>query len=245
MYLLDPRHIRFPPPERATPEGLLAVGGDLSRERLLAAYRAGIFPWFSEGDPLLWWSPDPRALFPLPGGVRVRRSLAKRIRNGGFRISADTCFEAVMRGCAAPRRDGGDTWILPEMVAAYTDLHAAGHAHSIEVWHQGRLAGGLYGVAVGAAFCGESMFSRVRDASKAALVCLAEQLGRWGFHFIDAQIPTPHLASLGAVAVPRAEFLARLERAVAEPGRPGPWRLDPDLPLPLAAGVSPRRGGCT
>lgn len=234
MFRLDPHDPTFPPPERATDEGLLAIGGDLSRARLLAAYRHGIFPWFSKGLPLLWWSPDPRALL-FPGAIRIRRSLAKRIRNGGFTVTMDSRFHEVMAHCAAPRRgdaDGG-TWIVPEMVAAYCDLHAAGDAHSVEVWHGGELAGGLYGVAVGAAFCGESMFSLERDASKVALATLAAQLDRWSYHFIDCQIPTPHLASLGVGAVARGEFLTRLAEAVAAPGRPGRWRLDTDLD-PLA-----------
>jgi len=230
VFLLDLHDTAFPPPELATDEGLLAVGGDLSRERLLAAYRHGIFPWFSEGQPPLWWSPDPRALL-FPGQMRITRSLAKRIRNGGFTLTMDSRFREVMERCAAPRRgdaDGG-TWIVPEMVDAYCALFKAGDAHSIEVWREGRLVGGLYGVAVGAAFCGESMFSIERDASKVALVYLAAQLARWSYHFIDCQLPTPHLASLGVVAVPRREFLTRLAAAVAAPGHPGRWQLDTNL----------------
>ncbi len=244
MFLLDPQDPTFPPADAASPEGLLAIGGDLSRVRLLSAYRHGIFPWFSEGQPLLWWSPDPRALL-FPQEIRIRRSLAKRIRNGGFTVTADTCFREVMQGCAAaPRSRGGPgTWIVPAMVEAYCDLHQAGYAHSLEVWHEGELAGGLYGVAVGAAFCGESMFSRVRDASKVALAHLAAQLARWSFSFIDCQLPTPHLASLGAVTVARRDFLRRLGEAVAMPGRPGRWRLDADLDR--EAGLSRRPGGCT
>ncbi len=238
MFLLDPHDPTFPPPAAATAEGLLAIGGDLSRSRLLAAYRHGIFPWFSEGQPILWWSPDPRALL-FPGAIRIRRSLAKRIRNGGFTVTMDTRFREVMERCAAPRRgdvDGG-TWIVPEMVAAYCALFEAGDAHSVEVWHEGKLTGGLYGVAVGAAFCGESMFSLERDASKIALAYLAAQLARWSFHFIDCQLPTAHLASLGVVPVTRGEFLARLAEAVAVSGCPGRWRLDTDLdPLAWRAG---------
>jgi len=230
VFLLDLHDTAFPPPELATDEGLLAIGGDLSRARLLAAYRHGIFPWFSAGQPPLWWSPDPRALL-FPDQIRIHRSLAKRIRNGGFTVTADTHFREVMGACAAPRRgdtDGG-TWIVPEMVEAYCALHGAGDAHSLEVWHDGELAGGLYGVAVGAAFCGESMFSAERDASKVALAYLAAQLGRWSYPFIDCQLPTRHLASLGVVAVPRSEFLTRLAAAVAAPGHPGRWQLDTDL----------------
>jgi len=237
VFLLDSDDPTFPPAEAATDEGLLAIGGDLSRPRLLAAYRHGIFPWFSEGQPILWWSPDPRALL-FPGEIRIRRSLAKRIRNGGFTVTADTHFREVMAACAAPRRgdtDGG-TWIVPEMVEAYCALFEAGDAHSLEVWQAGHLVGGLYGVAVGAAFCGESMFSAERDASKVAFATLAAQLFRWGYRFIDCQLPTRHLASLGVVAVPRRDFLTRLAAAVAAPGRPGRWRLDADLLVVQTAG---------
>ncbi|HBB40976.1 MAG: leucyl/phenylalanyl-tRNA--protein transferase [Nitrospirae bacterium CG18_big_fil_WC_8_21_14_2_50_70_55] len=230
VFLLDPDDPTFPPAGGATAEGLLAIGGDLSRPRLLEAYRHGIFPWYSGDQPLLWWSPDPRALL-VPGEMRLCRSLAKRIRNGGFTVTADTCFRAVMAGCAAPRLDDpeGGTWITAAMVEAYGALFDAGDAHSLEVWRDGCLAGGLYGVAVGAAFCGESMFSVERDASKVALATLAAQLRCWSFHFIDCQLPTPHLASLGVQAVPRCDFLKRLAAAVAAPGHPGRWQLDPGL----------------
>jgi len=246
VFLLDRHSTAFPPADRATDEGLLAIGGDLSRERLLAAYRHGIFPWFSAGQPILWWSPDPRAVL-FPEAIRIRRSLAKRIRNGGFTATADRCFREVVEQCAAPRRGDpqGGTWIVPEMVAAYAALHEAGDAHSIEVWREGRLVGGLYGVAVGGAFCGESMFSLERDASKVALAYLAAQLARWSYHLIDCQLPTRHLASLGAVAVPRRDFLDRLAAAVEAPGRPGRWHLDAGLDPLRELGVSRRPGGCT
>lgn len=214
----------FPPVETALaePNGLLAMGGDLSLERLLEAYRHGIFPWFNPGEPILWWSPDPRMVL-VPGEVRITRSLAKRMRNGGFEVRVDTAFVEVMRACAAPRPGAGGTWISPAMIAAYTRLHAAGYAHSVETWRDGRLVGGLYGVAIGRMFYGESMFSREPDASKVALVHLARQLERWGFGLIDCQMETAHLASLGARTLPRAAFTARLAELVNLPHQPGPW----------------------
>jgi leucyl/phenylalanyl-tRNA--protein transferase len=217
----------FPPVETALadPNGLLAMGGDLSTARLLDAYRHGIFPWFNPGEPILWWSPDPRMVL-VPGEVRVTRSLAKRIRNAGFEVRVDTAFAEVMRACAAPREGESGTWISPAMVAAYTRLHQAGYAHSVETWHDGRLVGGLYGVAIGRMFYGESMFSREPDASKVALVRLAQQLQRWGFGLIDCQMETSHLASLGARTMPRAAFIARLAELVNWPHRPGPWNFD-------------------
>jgi leucyl/phenylalanyl-tRNA---protein transferase len=217
----------FPPVESALtdPNGLLAMGGDLSLERLLDAYRHGIFPWFNPGEPILWWSPDPRMVL-VPGEIRVTRSLAKRIRNGGFELRVDTAFAEVMRGCAAPREDAFGTWISPAMIAAYTRLFDAGYAHSIETWRDGVLVGGLYGVAIGRMFYGESMFSREPDASKVALVQLARQLQQWEFGLIDCQMETPHLASLGARTMPRATFAARLAELVNLPHRPGPWTFN-------------------
>ena len=217
----------FPPVETALaePNGLLAMGGDLSVERLLAAYRHGIFPWFNPGEPILWWSPDPRMVL-VPGEIRVTRSLAKRMRNAGFEVRLDTAFVEVMRACAAPREGAGGTWISSAMVAAYTRLFDAGYAHSVETWHAGRLVGGLYGVAIGRMFYGESMFSREPDASKVALVRLARQLQHWNFGLIDCQMETPHLASLGAHTMPRAEFTARLAELVNLPHHPGPWHFD-------------------
>jgi leucyl/phenylalanyl-tRNA--protein transferase len=217
----------FPSVETALndPNGLLAMGGDLSVERLLDAYRHGIFPWFNPGEPILWWSPDPRMVL-VPSEIRVTRSLAKRIRNGGFEVRLDTAFTDVMRGCAEPREGASGTWISPMMIAAYTRLHQAGYAHSVEAWHDGKLVGGLYGVAIGRMFFGESMFSREPDASKVALVWLAQQLQRWGFGLIDCQMETAHLASLGARTMPRAAFTARLAELVNLPHRPGPWHFD-------------------
>lgn len=209
----------------ADPNGLLAMGGDLSAGRLLDAYRHGIFPWFNPGEPILWWSPDPRMVL-VPGEICVARSLAKRIRNGGFELRVDTAFVEVMRACAAPREGAGGTWISPAMIAAYTRLFEAGWAHSMETWRDGQLVGGLYGVAIGRMFYGESMFSREPDASKVALVRLAQQLQRWEFGLIDCQMETPHLASLGARTLPRAAFTARLAELVNLPHRPGPWNFD-------------------
>jgi len=211
----------------ADPNGLLAMGGDLSVERLLDAYRHGIFPWFNPGEPILWWSPDPRMVL-VPDEIRVARSLARRMRNAGFEVRADTAFGDVMRACAAPRAGASGTWISPAMVAAYTRLFDAGYAHSVETWRDGRLVGGLYGVAIGRMFYGESMFSRESDASKVALVRLAQQLQCWGFGLVDCQMETPHLASLGARTLPRTAFTARLAELVNLPHLPGPWIFDPE-----------------
>ena len=217
----------FPPVAQALaePNGLLARGGDLAVSTLLDAYLHGIFPWFNPGEPILWWSPDPRMVL-MPGEVRVTRSLAKRLRNGGFELRVDTAFAEVMRACAAPRVDAAGTWISPAMIAAYTRLFEAGYAHSVETWREGTLVGGLYGVAIGRMFYGESMFSRVPDASKVALVRLARQLADWDFGLIDCQMETAHLASLGARTLPRADFVARLAELVNLPHRPGPWSFD-------------------
>jgi len=214
----------FPPVERAlsTPNGLLAAGGDLSPERLLAAYRLGIFPWYSEGEPILWWSPDPRmVLFPVE--LKVSRSLAKSLRNRRYEIRFDTAFEAVMQACAAPREGQAGTWISAEMIRAYLQLHRLGWAHSVETWIDGELAGGLYGMAIGRAFFGESMFTRARDASKLALVHLVQHLAREGYGLIDCQMRTPHLASMGAREIPRAGFSARLRELVHCGDVPGSW----------------------
>lgn len=217
----------FPAPETALaePNGLLAMGGDLSLPRLLDAYRHGIFPWFNPGEPLLWWSPDPRMVL-APGAVRVTRSLHKRLRNGGFELRVDTAFADVMRACAAPRDGASGTWISPAMITAYTRLFEAGYAHSVESWRDGRLVGGLYGVAIGRMFYGESMFSRETDASKVALVRLARQLQDWDFGLIDCQMETPHLARMGAATMPRAAFVERVTALVHLPHRPGPWSFD-------------------
>lgn len=226
VYRLGPRPV-FPPPEEAEPSGLLAVGGDLSPERLVAAYAGGIFPWYEE-PPILWFSPDPRMAL-RPGALHVPRRLARTLRQGRFELTLDRAFSAVIRGCAeTPRRGSEGTWITPEMVEAYERLFALGVAHSCEAWREGELAGGVYGVSLGAGFFGESMFFRRRDASKAALVALVLQLQAWGFELFDCQMHTAHVARFGATEWPRPRFLAALERALARPTRPGPWRLEPE-----------------
>ncbi len=208
----------FPPPEQALeePAGLLAAGGDLSPERLLAAYRRGIFPWYSPGQPVLWWSPDPRAVL-FPEEFRLRRSLAKTLRNRGFTASLDRDFAGVIDGCAAPRATSPGTWITSEMRAAYLRLQELGYAHSIEIRHAGALSGGLYGVRLGGVFFGESMFSRERDASKAALAHLVALCRRNALAVIDCQLPSRHLESLGARTIPRGQFQALLAEHAAAP----------------------------
>ena len=220
----------FPPVARALrePNGLLAAGGDLSVPRLIQAYRSGIFPWFNEDQPILWWSPDPRMVL-VPAEVKISRSLAKRLRRRDYEVRADTAFGAVMRACAGPRAGQAGTWITPEMVEAYEAFHRAGHSHSLETWIDGELAGGLYGVALGGAFFGESMFAHRTDASKIALAHLARQLERWGYGMIDCQMATGHLARLGAREIPRALFIRKLGELVNYPGIRGAWRLDDDL----------------
>jgi len=203
--------VAFPPVERALkdPNGLLAAGGDLSIERLLAAYRSGIFPWFSGGEPILWWSPDPRMVLYCEE-LKVPRSLAKSARNKGYRVSVDTSFAEVLRGCAAPRRGEPGTWLGAAMQKAYLRLHRDGHAHSFETWRGDDLVGGLYGVALGRMFYGESMFSRETDASKVALLGLVAELRARGFPLIDCQMRTPLLGSLGAREIPRRVFMREL-----------------------------------
>lgn len=220
----------FPPIERALrdPNGLLAAGGDLSAARLLDAYSRGIFPWFGEDDPVLWWSPDPRMVLVLDE-LRVSRSLRRTLRAGRFSVTLDSAFAAVMEGCAGPRAGQDGTWITEDMLDAYTALAARGVAHSVEVWREGALVGGLYGVAVGRMFFGESMFSREADASKVALVTLVRQIRRWGFELIDCQMATGHLASLGAREIPRPDFLAHVHRLTRLPGVDGVWRLDDEV----------------
>ena len=209
----------FPPLEAALaePNGLLAAGGDLSAERLLDAYSQGIFPWYSDGQPVLWWSPDPRMVV-IPAGFTPKRSLAKVLRNKAYEIRCDSAFEAVMRACATTPRDGQDgTWITEEMIAAYLRLHHAGHAHSFETWIDGELAGGLYGLSIGRMFYGESMFSHISDASKIAFAHLCEFLSRQECGMIDCQMNTDHLSSLGGHEIARAEFAQRLRQLVRAP----------------------------
>ena len=199
------------PPEYATPEGIVGVGGELYPETLLKAYSAGVFPWFNPGDPVIWWSPDPRGIIPLDS-FHVPRRLAATIRQNKFRVTVNTRFTEVMRGCAENRDDG--TWVTDEMVDAYTTLHRLGHAHSLEVWQGEEMAGGIYGVSVGGLFAGESMFHRVRDASKVALVALLTRLRDHGFLLFDTQIVNDHTAQFGAIDITRAEYLKRLRVAV-------------------------------
>lgn len=233
----------FPPVEQAldNPDGLLAAGGSLTMKRLLDAYARGIFPWFNEGDPILWWSPDPRAIL-RPRKIHVSHSLRKRIRKAAYFVTLDRSFARVLDGCAAPRagdpstgsgssraesRDDSHTWLSPPMRRAYTGLFNAGVAHSIEVWMDGELAGGIYGVALGRMFFGESMFARRTDASKIGIVVLAEQLDRWGFPFIDCQLETSHLMSLGAEHMPRRRFVTEIAALVK--AKPPLWTMDDDL----------------
>lgn len=220
----------FPPVHTALadPNGLLAAGGRLTVPRLLDAYARGIFPWFNAGDPVLWWSPEPRMVLPTDT-LHVSRSLAKRLRRRDYQVTADRAFSAVLIGCAAARDGEVGTWLVPAMRRAYERLHEVGAAHSIEVWSDGSLAGGLYGVAVGRMFFGESMFARRTDASKIALVHLVRQLARWGFPLVDCQMSTPHLESLGAREITRAEFVREVRRLVREEGVPGPWHLEEDI----------------
>jgi leucyl/phenylalanyl-tRNA--protein transferase len=225
VFRLDDRLV-FPPPHLADDSGLLAVGGDLKPERLLLAYAQGIFPWYQRGQPILWHSPDPRMVL-VADRLRVPRSLAKAARKAPFRLTLDTAFRRVIDGCASARRPGQrGTWITPAMRNAYTDLHRRGVAHSVEAWEGDTLAGGLYGVSLGAAFFGESMFACVPDASKVAFVALVRQLARWGITLVDCQVHTDHLSRFGAEEWPRHEFLAALEKALARPTRPGPWSFD-------------------
>lgn len=219
----------FPPPEQALtePNGLLAASAELTVTRLLDAYRRGIFPWYGSGQPVLWWSPDPRMVL-FPAEFRMPRSLAKRLRRRDYEIRVDSAFEPVMRGCAAPRGDAAGTWITEEMIGAYCALHRLGHAHSVETWIGGRLAGGLYGVAIGRMFYGESMFTREADASKIALVHLVRRLGGCGFGMIDCQMNTTHLARFGAREIPRADFSRRLGELVNYPPDASVWRFEDD-----------------
>lgn len=218
----------FPPVEQALdePNGLLAAGGSLSTKRLLEAYRRGIFPWFNEGDPILWWSPDPRTVL-RPSRVHVSHSLKKRLRQDAFCVTMDRAFSRVLDGCAAPRVNETGTWLSAAMRRAYTALHADGFAHSVEVWMDGELAGGIYGVAIGRVFFGESMFARRTDASKLAMVRLAAQLERWECPMIDCQLETSHLMSLGAEHLARAAFTAELATLVGQPAMA--WFMDADL----------------
>ena len=231
-YLLDDIHKAiFPDVELALsePDGLLAVGGDLSVERLIAAYQQGIFPWYSEGQPILWWSPDPRMVLE-PKDIKVSRSLAKTIRKQEFKITFDKSFREVITACSESRLEKGtiqdETWILDEMIEAYVQLHEQGYAHSIECWQNEKLVGGLYGIAIGKVFFGESMFSRVSDASKIAFVSLAKQLEQWGFNLIDCQVYTSHLESLGASMISRQQFISLLKENTIHSFENKKWQVE-------------------
>ncbi|MCC6575683.1 MAG: leucyl/phenylalanyl-tRNA--protein transferase [Planctomycetes bacterium] len=220
------REVAFPDPNGANEDGVVAVGGDLNPDRVLEAYRCGIFPWPHRGLPLLWFSPDPRMVLEAEN-LRVSRSLRQTLKKNRYEIRLDSAFADVMRGCAkTPRKAQHGTWITPQMIECYTELHNRGFAHSAEAWHDGRLVGGLYGVSLGGMFCGESMFAAQPDASKAAFATLVGQLKDWGIDLIDAQTYSDHLARFGAVEWPRSRYLAALAVALGKPTRKGPWKLE-------------------
>nr|BAL52874.1 leucyl/phenylalanyl-tRNA--protein transferase [uncultured Gammaproteobacteria bacterium]BAL53136.1 leucyl/phenylalanyl-tRNA--protein transferase [uncultured Gammaproteobacteria bacterium] len=228
LALLDPNDpYAFPPVEAALrePNGLLAVGGDLSPARLLAAYRRGIFPWYNRGEPILWWSPDPRLVL-FPEKLKIARSLRKVVKKGAFQVTFDQAFARVIDACAAPRKRDQGTWITPEMKVAYCRLHALGYAHSVEAWDRSELVGGLYGVAIGCVFFGESMFYRRTDASKVAFVALVEHLTRWQYGLIDCQVRTEHLLRLGAEEIPRRDFIRLLDELCSKPCAKTAWRCN-------------------
>ena len=224
VFLLSEK-IAFPPPHLALKEGLLAIGGDLSQQRLLMAYRMGIFPWFSENDPIMWWSPDPRLVL-YPDEIKISRTLKKILKKEMFTVTIDTAFEHVIKACAQIRNEKNEgTGIVQEMVEAYCRLHGAGFAHSVEAWHQGQLAGGLYGVSLGKCFFGESMFTRISNASSVALVRLVQYLKVLSFDMIDCQISTDHTIRFGAREIPRAVFLKQLKKSLAFSTQKGKWTL--------------------
>lgn len=232
------RHSPFPDPSLALvdPDGLLAAGGDLSSNRLISAYSQGIFPWFSEGEPILWWSPNQRVIFET-ADWHPSRSLCRLIRQSQssssvFKVTVNHCFSQVMQKCSEPRKDQPTTWISEEMKQAYTDLHQRGFAHSLEVWQSDQLVGGIYGVAIGQLFCGESMFSRVTNGSKIALACLISYLRGFGFPLIDCQVENPHLMSLGANIISRADYLKRIEPLITMQPQTSLWKKQ-TLPVEL------------
>lgn len=234
IFRLSERTWSFPPPHLAGPEGLLAVGGDLSEKRLLAAYRMGIFPWFSGDEPILWWCPDPRLVL-FPDEMRVPGRLARVIRQNRFEITCDTAFEQVIICCAsARRRNDPGTWIVADMIRAYCDLFTSGYAHSVEAWLNGKLAGGLYGVSMGGCFFGESMFTHVGNASKVALAALCGYLKANGFDFIDCQVASAHLIMLGAREIPRHLFLRALEKSLQKPTMRGRWGINTRFLSPVS-----------
>ena len=219
---LSNKHLDFPPPHRATEDGVLAIGGDLSPARLLNAYRQGIFPWFNEGDPILWWSPDPRFVL-FPDELKIARSMRPYFNQEKFTVTYDQDFAAVIRHCQNRRDNWGSTWITDDMVPAYCQLHELGYTHSVEVWQEGELVGGLYGLSLGKCFFGESMFTHVSNASKFGFISLVQKLRSIGFSLIDCQQQTRHLASLGARGIPRQAFLDILQKNEAEPNLVGNW----------------------
>lgn len=227
MFRLNRHDLRFPPVERASAEGLVAVGGDLRPDRLLAAYRQGIFPWYNDDQPILWWSPDPRAVL-FPNKLHVSRSLKRSLRPDVFTVTLDTSFRNIMEQCAGPRTQypEGGTWITKGMLDAYTRLHELGYAHSVETWQDDRLVGGLYGVSIGGAFFAESMFTRIDDASKVALVRLVKQLQAWNFRLIDCQQFSAHVSRFGAEEIPRPDFIKHLHLAFTHPDRRERWKFD-------------------
>jgi len=234
VFRLDHRLV-FPPVELAD-DGLLAVGGDLRPERLLLAYSQGIFPWYGKNLPILWHSPDPRMVL-LPDELVVARSLRKAIRRKPYQLRLDSAFGQVLRGCAdVPRPGQSGTWLIPDMITAYTRMHELGFAHSAEAWSDGELVGGLYGVSLGGCFYGESMFAKAPDASKIAFVALVRQLAAWGVTLIDCQVHTEHLARFGAREIPRDQFLERLRAVLEQPTRRGAWRYELDLDAFAASG---------
>ena len=226
VYRIPEDELVFPHPSLAEPSGLLGVGGDLTVDRLLLAYANGIFPWYAEDQPILWFSPDPRCVLE-PANLHISRSLRKTLRKSLFRVTMDTDFVSVIDACKhTPRPGQNDTWITEEMRSAYIELHQAGHAHSVEVWAADELVGGLYGVAMGQLFAGESMFSTASDASKTGLTWLVRQLAIWGFTLVDAQVRTDTLERMGATEISRSDYLDRASQAAGEPGREGVWSFD-------------------
>lgn len=219
----------FPPLTAADQRGLLAIGGDLSPERLVLAYRSGIFPWFNDGDPILWWSPDPRCVF-FPSSFHPSRNLGKLLRRGEYAVTFDSAFDRVIHACAGPRQGQTGTWITQDMKKAYIALHRLGVAHSVECWLGGKLVGGLYGLALGTVFFGESMFSTRPDASKVALATLMQHLSSWGFTLVDCQVSSAHLLRLGAVEISRNEFVQRLESGLGDTELESNWQREPSAP---------------
>ncbi|PIE74589.1 MAG: leucyl/phenylalanyl-tRNA--protein transferase [Deltaproteobacteria bacterium] len=231
VFELGAEHL-FPSPELTEPSGLLAVGGDLHPERILLAYRNGIFPWFDRSSPVLWWSPDPRMVL-FPENLHISRSLKKVLKKSDFKITLDENFESVITGCAYSRiNNGEETWITDDMIDAYVKLHSSGFAHSVEVWKNNELAAGIYGVSIGRVFCGESMFTKVPDGSKTGFVYLVKQLEKWGFFMIDCQVETENLQRFGALNIPRKEFLLHLDKNLDSSYCPyGKWKFDSDFKL--------------